>query len=93
LRQYFPKGTDLSRWTAEETQQTERLALEIAPAGSLAELSVGTVKEIDYVLDLAPRFLWVVGSGSVDPATHVFSVTVDGLNARFDLVGGFPKPI
>jgi len=31
------------------------------------------------VLDIAPRFLWVVGPGSVDPATHIFRVTVDGL--------------
>ena len=35
--------------------------------GRLAELPMGTVKEIEYVLDLAPRFLWVVGPGSVDP--------------------------
>ena len=65
----------------------------MAQAGSLTDLPVGTVKEIEYVLDLAPRFLWVVGPGSVDPATHMFKVTVDGLNARFDPVGGFPEPL
>ena len=47
-------------------QQTDKLARELALAGSLAELPTGTVKEIEYVLDLAPRFLWVVGPGSVD---------------------------
>jgi hypothetical protein len=75
------------------TQQTEKLAREMARAASLAELPVGTVKEIEYVLDLAPRFLWVVGPGSVDPATHMFKVTVDGLNARFDSVDAFPEPM
>lgn len=74
------------------TQQTERLAREMARAGSLAKLPIGTVKEIEYVLDLSPRFLWVAGPGSVDPATHMFKVTVDGLNARFDQVHEFPEP-
>lgn len=75
------------------TQQTEKLAREMARAGSLVELPIGTVKEIEYVLDLMPRFLWVVGPGSVDPATHVFKVTVEGLNARFDPVEEFPEPM
>jgi hypothetical protein len=74
------------------TQQTKKLAGEMAHAASLAELPAGTVKEIEYVLDLAPRFLWVVGPGSVDPAVHMFAVTVDGLNARFDPVDYFPEP-
>ncbi len=76
------------------TQQTEKLARgDRARAGSLAELPIGTVKEIEYVLDLSPRFLWVVGPGSVDPATHVFKVSVDGLNAKFEPVGEFPEPM
>jgi len=74
-------------------KQTEKLAQEMALAGSLMELPIGTVKEIEYVLDLIPRFLWVVGPGSVDPATHVFKVTVDGTNARFDPVEEFPDPM
>jgi hypothetical protein len=65
----------------------------MARAGSLAELPVGTVKEIEYVLELTPRFLWVVGPGSIDPASHLFTVTVDGLNARFDPVDDFPAPL
>jgi hypothetical protein len=74
-------------------QQTSRLAGEMARAGSLDELPLGTVKEIEYVLDLAPRYLWVVGPGSLDPASHMFKVTVDGLNARFDPVDVFPVPV
>jgi hypothetical protein len=50
------------------------------------------LKELEYVLDLAPRYLWIVGPGSVDPPTHVFHVTVDGQNARFERVGALPGP-
>jgi hypothetical protein len=71
--------------------QTDRLAREMARAGSLAELPIGTVKEIEYVLDLGPEYLWVVGPGSVDPPTHIFKVKVDGMNARFDRVDRFPE--
>lgn len=74
------------------TQQADKLAREMTRAGSLAELPIGTVKEIEYVLDLTPRFLWVVGPGSIDPATHLFKVTVDGLNAGFASLDKFPEP-
>lgn len=74
------------------THQTDKLAQEMGRAGSLAELPIGTVKEIEYVLDLTPRFLWVVGPGAVDPATHMFKVAVDGLNASFERVDIFPEP-
>jgi hypothetical protein len=71
-------------------QQTEKLASKMARAGSLAALPIGTVKEIEYVLDLAPRFLWVVGPGSVDPASHVFAVEVNSTNARFTAIETVP---
>jgi hypothetical protein len=50
------------------------------------------VKEIEYVLELRPSFLWVVGPGSIDPARHVFAVSVDGLNARVDRLDAVPSP-
>lgn len=49
-------------------------------------------KEIEYVLDLAPRYLWVVGPGSIDPAHYVFAVEVDGLNAVFSPIDDVPRP-
>lgn len=66
------------------------MAAEIDRAKVLSELPIGTVNEIEYVLDLSPRYLWVVGPGSVDPARFVFAVEVDGLNARFHPVGALP---
>jgi hypothetical protein len=70
--------------------QTNRLAAEIERAKVLSDLPMGTMKEIEYVLDLRPRYLWVVGPGSVDPSRFVFEVKVDGLNAGFRPVEALP---
>lgn len=71
---------------------TARLVAQMERAGTLAELPVGTIKEIEYVLDLGPRFLWVVGPGSVEPASYVYAVEVSGLNASFSSVAAFTPP-
>jgi len=71
--------------------QTRRLASEIESAGLLSELPIKTVKEIEYVLDVAPRYLWVVGPESVDPARHVYEVEVADLNARFTPAASLPR--
>jgi hypothetical protein len=55
----------------------------IKSAHRLSELQPKTCKEIEYVLDLAPAQLWVVGPGSISPALHVFDVVVNGLDATF----------
>lgn len=74
------------------TPQTERLAESIRLHGELNELPVSAVKEIEYVLDLKPRFLWVVGPDTVDPPRHVYAVEVMGNNAKFSPVPGLPAP-
>jgi hypothetical protein len=58
--------------------QTDSLAASIALHGSLDEIPLSTAKEIEYVLDLSPRYLWVVGPGSIDPPKYVFEVEVLG---------------
>jgi len=75
-----------------DARQTGRLAREVAAAQELQELPSGSTKELEYVLDLAPAFLWIVGPGAVDPARHVFGVQVNGLNARFTPVENLPGP-
>lgn len=87
------RGVHLQIEAKASGQQAARLAGEMTRAGSLAELPIGTVKEIEYVLDLVPRFLWVVGPGSIDPARYLFRVTVSGLNARFTPLDEFPHPM
>ncbi|MFF3671849.1 hypothetical protein [Microtetraspora malaysiensis] len=74
------------------TIQTERLAAEIEKHGQLAQLPQSVAKEIEYVLDLKPAYLWVAGPGSVDPPRHVFAVAVNGKNATFSQASDLPKP-
>lgn len=47
-------------------------------------------KEVEYVLELEPEHLWLVGPGTVDPAAHVWAVTVDGLAAEFRRLAQVP---
>lgn len=73
-------------------RQTEALARAIERHGALTELPEAAAKEVEYVLDLAPRYLWVVGPGSIDPATHVYEVKLTGpKNAAFTLCAGLPR--
>jgi hypothetical protein len=72
--------------------QTERLAAAIIQHGELDDLPVTAVKEVEYVVDLKPRFLWVVGPDALDPPRHVFAVEVVGNNAKFSPVPGLPPP-
>lgn len=74
-------------------EQTEALARAIERHGALTELPRGAAKEVEYVLDVAPTYLWVVGPGSVDPALHVYEVAVTGpSNATFTPHDGLPRP-
>lgn len=73
-------------------RQTETLAAAIVAHGELQDLPETAAKEIEYVLDLQPRFLWVVGPDSVDPPRHVFAVEVSGNNAKFTATGRLPEP-
>jgi len=50
------------------------------------------IKEIEYVLDLAPTYFWPVGPGTVDPERHVFAVTVSGVAATFERAAALPSP-
>lgn len=64
-------------------REVAALVAAIGSAHRLSELSPKTCKEIEYVLDIAPQQLWVVGPGSISPALHVFDVLVEGLDATF----------
>lgn len=72
--------------------QTDNLARQVREYGELSQLPLAAAKEIEYVLDLAPKHLWIVGPGSVDPSRHVFAVTVDGNQAKFRAMDGLPDP-
>lgn len=91
---YRPDGSLFLQIEAKADQrQTDALAKAIVEHGELSELPTGAAKEIEYVLDISPEYLWVVGPGSVDPARYVYRVRLDGpLNARFEPVPQLPEP-
>lgn len=75
------------------SKQTTALARAIEHHGALRNLPESAAKEVEYVLDLAPKYLWVVGPGSVDPAANVYEVEVSGdTNATFTPRRGLPAP-
>jgi hypothetical protein len=72
--------------------QTARLAREIEEHSQLTDLPQAAAKEVEYVLDLSPSYLWIMGPGSIDPPRHVYAVTVNGTNAVFTPLGDLPEP-
>lgn len=72
--------------------EVEAIARQLDEAGSLAKLPAQTRKEIEYVLELTPRYFWLVGPGTVDPAPHVFAVTTRGRTAQFKRLVHVPPP-
>jgi hypothetical protein len=91
----FPEQTALLRLVTEvkaDPRQVDRWSAAIDSGASPATLLASGFKEIHYVLELAPRCLWLVGPGPLDPAAHVWKVDVDGLTARFDRSSNVPLP-
>jgi len=73
-------------------RQTSALSAAVEQHGTLTDLPPSAAKEIEYVLDLAPRYLWIVGPGSIEPPKHVYEVERRGpLNARFTSRVGLPE--
>lgn len=91
---YGPDGRIVLQIEAKAShQQTARLAAAVDRQGSLLELPTSMAKEIEYVVDLEPRVLWIVGPGSVDPPLHVFEVSpTGGLDVGFRQIDGLPSP-
>ena len=86
-------GIDLQIEAKASASETAALAAAIEMHGTLTSLPRSAVKEIEYVLDLTPRYLWIVGPGSVDPPDFVYQVARRGrLNAAFTPIGCMPAP-
>lgn len=63
--------------------EVRRIAKTIEKCGSFTNLPAGCQKELEYVLDVAPRHLWLVAPGCIDPGQYVDAVRVDGMQAGF----------
>lgn len=75
-----------------DTAQVDKIAQDIRRVGTLGRLPQNAAKELDYVLDIAPRYLWLVGPGTVDPERYVYEVSVSGDDASFSAVDALPSP-
>jgi hypothetical protein len=73
-------------------KETKAVTQSLNLDGSLSGLSKSHAKELEYVLDLKPGYLWIVGPGTVEPGKHVYSVNVYGLNAEFTPLQQLPNP-
>jgi hypothetical protein len=81
---YDPNGELYLHVEAKKSQkETEAVTRGLNIVGSLSGLSKTHAKELEYVLDLKPKYLWVVGPGSIDPAKYIYSVKVGGTDAEF----------
>lgn len=72
--------------------QVARISAEIEHVAVLDGLPDKTIKEIEYVLDLAPRFVWILGPGTIDPPRHVFEVELPEGQIAFRRVFDLPSP-
>jgi hypothetical protein len=70
--------------------KTEDLVNGLNMKGSLDNLVNKHKKELEYVLDLKPKYLWIVGPGSIEPNKYVYKVEVDGLEANFSRMETLP---
>lgn len=70
----------------------EKIVEDIHRSWKLGDMPDPAVKELEYVLDIRPKYLWIVGPGSVDPEEAVYEVSMEGEDARFKVVDSLPPP-
>ena len=71
----------------------QSIADAIDRSGELDAMPESVAKEIEYILELQPKYFWLVGPGTVDPERHVWRIGVDGLRATFERVDKVPSPM
>jgi hypothetical protein len=90
---YAPDGSIALHVEAKaRPDQVARIVTQLDREGDLTDLPFDVVKEIEYVMELRPAFLWVVGPGSIDPPAHVYAVVGEGTAIGFRRIDGLPAP-
>jgi hypothetical protein len=81
---YAPDGSVQLHIEAKRTHGAVRVLAEtIQRCGSFTDLPSSCQKELEYILDVAPKYLWLVAPGCVDPEQYVYAVGVRGVQAEF----------
>lgn len=75
-----------------DRQRTRRLATALDACGRRSGMTHELEREFDAALAGRPRFLWLVGPNSIDPARHVFELSFTDGDVRFTRVDAVPVP-
>lgn len=73
-----------------EASKVSRWSAAIDDGASPQELVAMDFKEIEYVLELQPQHLWLVGPGTISPAANVWATQVRGLEINFERLTDVP---
>lgn len=76
-----------------DRQLTRRVASALDACDTLVGLRPEMAREIHGVTVTKPRFLWLVGPNTVEPAGHVFRVAPKGHHTTFTRVDAVPAPV
>ena len=91
--EFFGSGGDtfLQIEAKKSSEEVNRMAKQIETRKEFA-LPDNCRKELEYVLDRRPRFLWLVAPGLIEPEQFVYEVDVVENDARFRRVASLPAP-
>jgi hypothetical protein len=74
---YAADGAVVLHLEAKKTNaEITRIATALDRCKTLGQLPSSCAKELDYVLDISPQYLWLVAPGFVDPERYVYAVRV-----------------
>jgi hypothetical protein len=76
-----------------DRQLTRRVATALDACDNLVALRPEIAREVCGVAAVKPRFLWLVGPNTVEPARHVFRVATKGDHLSFTRVDAVPAPV
>jgi len=71
--------------------ETEAIATQIDALAEWGPVPARHRKELEYVLDLQPKYLWLVGPGLIDPEQFVYEVQVEDMKACFRRIDALPN--
>ena len=86
---YAPDGSVELHVEAKKSHgEVKTIAKTLEGCRTLASLPLRCQKELEYVLDVAPKHLWLVAPGCIDPELYVYAVRVSDGQAEFEPIPG-----
>jgi hypothetical protein len=70
------------------SDEVSHIANTIEKCATFTQLQLACKKELEYVLDLAPKHLWLVAPGCIDTERYVYAVRLQGSQVEFRQIPG-----